>query len=47
MYLTRTLKSWFKEASLQFPVLLVTGAARSASAKVHLKSTCLLLWTEE
>lgn len=26
MYLTRTLESWFKEASRQFPVLLVTGA---------------------
>ena len=24
MYLTRTLKNWFKEASRQFPVLLVT-----------------------
>ena len=26
MYLTRTLESWFKEATRQFPVLLVTGA---------------------
>jgi len=26
MYLTRTLESWFKEVSRQFPVLLVTGA---------------------
>jgi predicted AAA+ superfamily ATPase len=26
MYLTRTLERWFKEASRQFPVLLVTGA---------------------
>jgi predicted AAA+ superfamily ATPase len=26
MYLTRTLESWFQEASRQFPVLLVTGA---------------------
>jgi len=26
MHLTRTLESWFKEASRQFPVLLVTGA---------------------
>jgi len=27
MYLTRTLESWFKEASWQFPLMLVTGAA--------------------
>jgi hypothetical protein len=26
MYLTRTLENWFKEATRQFPVLLVTGA---------------------
>ncbi len=26
MYLTRTLENWFKKASRQFPVLLVTGA---------------------
>jgi hypothetical protein len=26
MYLTGTLESWFKDASRQFPVVLVTGA---------------------